>query len=237
MAKAPKLLTHPILGPIELRMRRDSANITARWRNGHVIITLPANVDPSRLYDSINNMSPRILAKRPSEPVYKIPSTLTFPGVTFEFKHQSLRPDTVTARIASGTVSIGIGPGIDPASAQGAPTVSHMLVRCAGRIAPGILLPRARELASSLGLAPASWSISAGHRTLGRCSAKGEIALSRDLVFLPQNLRDYIVMHELAHLSEMNHSPKFHALCNSYCNGREKELAALLRHHNWPIMR
>ncbi len=237
MAKASRLLAHPTLGPIELRMRRDSASITARWRNGHVIITLPADVDPSKLYDTINAMAPLILARRPSEPVYKVPSTLTFPGVTFELKHQSLRPDAVTARIASDTVHIGIGTEIDPASAQGKATVSQMLVRCAGRIAPEILLPRARELASSLRLTPAGWSISTGHRTLGRCSAKGEIALSRDLVFLPQNLRDYIVSHELAHLSEMNHSPKFHALCNSYCNGREKGLAALLRRHNWPIIR
>lgn len=57
------------------------------------------------------------------------------------------------------------------------------------------------------------------------------------LVFLPQELRDYIICHELAHLSEMNHSPRFHALLDSYLDGREAMLAARLRAYSWPVLR
>lgn len=235
--KASRLLDHPQLGLVELRMRRGSVNISARWSHDRLIVTIPPEADPQRLYDAINGMVPRLLARRPKSAGYTVPSAIEVPGATFTLAQQSLAPKAVTARINGPSVEIGVGTAIDPASTPGAAVISKMLTRSAGRIASSILLPRAQSLAASLGLRPAKWSVSKGHRILGRCSAAGEIALSRDLVFLPLHLRDYIVWHELAHLSEMNHSPRFHALCDAYCSGREKALAAELRRYPWPIIR
>ena len=57
------------------------------------------------------------------------------------------------------------------------------------------------------------------------------------LVFLPTHLRDYIIYHELAHLSEMNHSPRFHALCDAYCRGNESRYIRELNSFRWPVLR
>lgn len=43
----------------------------------------------------------------------------------------------------------------------------------------------------------------------GSCSAKKNINFHYKLLFLPVELADYIVAHELCHLKEMNHSPAF----------------------------
>ncbi len=43
----------------------------------------------------------------------------------------------------------------------------------------------------------------------GSCSEKGNINISTRLLFAPQEVQDYIFIHELAHLSEHNHSDKF----------------------------
>ncbi|MCF7843823.1 M48 family metallopeptidase [Candidatus Gracilibacteria bacterium] len=46
----------------------------------------------------------------------------------------------------------------------------------------------------------------------GSCSKKGNLNFNYKIVLLPQKLADYIIVHELCHLGEMNHSSKFWTL-------------------------
>lgn len=43
----------------------------------------------------------------------------------------------------------------------------------------------------------------------GSCSNKGNLNFNYRILFLPPNLADYIIVHEMCHLGEMNHSAKF----------------------------
>ena len=116
-------------------------------------------------------------------------------------------------------------------------TISKVIGRAMEIQAEKVLLPFAREVADGLGLKPAGFEVGRGMRKLGHCTAKRVIQLSRNLMFLPEPLVRYIICHELAHLTHMNHSPEFHALCDQYCNGQEKALERQLRQFRFPILK
>ncbi len=63
----------------------------------------------------------------------------------------------------------------------------------------------------------------------GSCSVKRNINLNINLINLPEHLIRYVILHELCHLVYMNHGAQFHALLDSVCGGREKELSTQLR--------
>jgi predicted metal-dependent hydrolase len=50
------------------------------------------------------------------------------------------------------------------------------------------------------------------HSNWGSCSRGRNINLSTRLLFAPEGVQDYVILHELAHLVEMNHSDRFWAL-------------------------
>ncbi|MBI4266978.1 MAG: M48 family metallopeptidase [Chloroflexi bacterium] len=58
----------------------------------------------------------------------------------------------------------------------------------------------------------------------GSCSAKGNLSFNWKLLMAPEAVIDYVVIHELCHLKELNHSGKFWQFVASYCPGwRERK--------------
>lgn len=51
----------------------------------------------------------------------------------------------------------------------------------------------------------------------GSCTAQGSVRLNVQLIKLPERLIDYVVVHELAHLRELNHSASFWRVVESAC--------------------
>lgn len=79
------------------------------------------------------------------------------------------------------------------------------------------LQARAREVfaeriplfAERLGRAPSRWALSSARTRWGSCTPDGAIRLNWRLVHFPLDIIDYVIAHELAHLRELNHGPRF----------------------------
>lgn len=68
---------------------------------------------------------------------------------------------------------------------------------------------RLEVYAEKLGVSFRSYALSSAATRWGSCSSEGRIRLSWRLIHFPLSVVDYVVAHELAHLREMNHSPRF----------------------------
>lgn len=81
----------------------------------------------------------------------------------------------------------------------------------------GWLQKQARELFATriahfselLGVAPSRWALSSARTRWGSCGADGAIRLNWRLMHMPPGIVDYVICHELAHLKELNHGPRF----------------------------
>lgn len=227
---------YPPLGIVRVTVRRNSHRISARWRDGKVALNVPYGISEADMLRALASFESNLKSSRP-EILYYDGLVFDFEELTIMICRQSYSPDQIVTQAQLPCSVIEVGRNFDFNKSDTSRSISNMMCRIAQRVAADILLPRARELANEVKRFPVAWTISNGHRVLGRCDTNGVIALSYVLVFLPSHLRDYIIFHELAHLSEMNHSPRFHELCNQYCNGRETQLIADLRAYQWPIYR
>lgn len=80
------------------------------------------------------------------------------------------------------------------------------------------LLPeKVERLSVNMGLTCGRLSIRGQKTCWGSCSGKGNISLNWKLIMAPEAVIDYVIIHELAHLKELNHSRMFWQLVSKYC--------------------
>ena len=83
---------------------------------------------------------------------------------------------------------------------------------------------RAADLAERFKVEYSRISIRDQRTRWGSCSTSGVISLNWRLIMAPQNVADYVIIHELMHLRDMSHSPRFWKLVEAACpDFRERE--------------
>lgn len=129
------------------------------------------------------------------------------------------RTRTVQASIKEGRLEVRVPEGLD------AEEESRLVDEVARKVfrkisSAGVdLTKRARQLAKKYGLPQPTgieWS-SRQMRRWGSCTPEnGQIRISNRLASMPAWVLDSVIVHELAHLEESNHGPRFDSLANRY---------------------
>lgn len=94
---------------------------------------------------------------------------------------------------------------------------SRLLEKALRKRARNLFIERLADHAPRLGVDPPPLSLSAARTRWGSCSRRSGIRLNWRLIHFPLPVIDYVVVHELAHLHEMNHSPRFWAIVSGAC--------------------
>lgn len=227
-------------GKVVVTLRRGMKNVRCRWRGNRLYMSAPYGME-KQLEGLVDADRDKIRALNHQK--------ITFhDGQVIPCFHTSLTIST-DAKLTTNCVAHGIDPAdgvslymrvpadLDLESDAATRALSKVISLLFGRIAHRYLIPYAQSEAARLGLKPRGFEIGKGTVKLGHCTRGGVIQLSRHLMLLPEPLVQYVVCHELAHLTHMDHSPAFHALLDSYLDGHSAELDRQIAHFPWPILR
>lgn len=227
-------------GKVVVTFRRGIKNVRCRWRGNRLYMSAP--------YGMEKQLEGLVDADRDKIRVLNHQKITFHDGQVIPCFHTTLTIST-DAKLTANCVAHGIDPSdgvslymrvpadLDLENDAATRALSKVISLLFGRIAHRYLIPYAQSEAARLGLKPRGFEIGKGTVKLGHCTRGGVIQLSRHLMLLPEPLVQYVVCHELAHLTHMDHSPAFHALLDSYLNGRSAELDRQIAHFPWPILR
>ena len=95
---------------------------------------------------------------------------------------------------------------------------------------------RVAHWAPLVGVRPRRVSVRDARTRWGSCSAQGSLSFSWRLSLAPVEVLDYVVVHELAHLHELNHSKRFWDHVRRHCP-EHKERRRWLRENGAALMR
>jgi hypothetical protein len=114
--------------------------------------------------------------------------------------------------------------------AGGAPHIERRIGDFLKREAKRELETASRRAAEQLGVAVKRVSVRDQSSRWGSCSTTGVLSFSWRLIFAPTFVLDYLAAHEVTHLIEMNHSPRFWGLVGQLCPDVKRAKAWLDAH-------
>jgi len=126
-------------------------------------------------------------------------------------------PGTARVEMRNGEIVVEAAKGVDPMAA-----LRSWMKEKATEYVTGTARSYARRFGIALGRIYV-WDMG----QWGRCRRSGDLILNWQIISVPRRLADYVILHELAHLSEFSHSREFRAALASMCpdfKEREKEL-------------
>lgn len=207
-------------GPVEVAFRVQRRRGMRHLRvvvdeSNQIVLKVPFGIAEHRAVEFLRSQGDWIVKVMRSAP-----PALTLPDYLREHPHVSALGRALALEIRAGrmggqclwnqeagTCVLTVNP-VHPEEAQ--------IVKGLRSLAKEVLPARVQALARRYNLRVGRITIRDQRTRWGSCSARRSISLNWRLVLLPVALHDYIILHELAHLTHLNHSRRFWDLLASY---------------------
>ena len=230
----------PELGTIEFMRSERAKNINVRIMKDGLRVSLPCRSTEKEAMRFIHSVREKIILKqnklknaaKKNNLILNENSELQ--TLTFSVKVQAAERNNIFLLLKKGILTIEFPNGTDCSSdaiqTQFWNGIDYFLKKEAKRILPG----RTSFLADKYDFSFSSIKIQSSRSRWGSCSQCKNINLSFYLLLLPQHLVDYVILHELCHTKEMNHSPKFWQWMDKVTDGQSKKLRAEMKQYSMP---
>lgn len=197
--------------PVEV-IRTDRKRSASIYLDGEGIkVRVPKGLSDSYVRDLIEKKSPWIKRKlreaelavppRPKEFV----SGETFSYLGRNYRLKVLSGDTSSLKLRGGYLEATVSGSFGTREEE----VRSLLVDWYGKHARERLEEKTRRYAKILQVEPKCVSVKDYKSQWGSCSTTGNISYNWRIVMAPHRIVDYVVVHELCHLLEHNHSPDY----------------------------
>lgn len=223
------------LGRLVVCVNQRAKSLVFRTKSDAIYVSVPSGTTMKEIKQAVENLRGKLLAsrRRLNRPLidlnYKIDTEFFKLSLVSGDKEQFL------ANSRLGFMQIICPPTADFTDENLQDWLRKVIEESMRRNAKSILPPRLERLSKQCGLSYTSVKINSSQGRWGSCSGRKDINLSYYLVLLPSHLIDYVLLHELCHTREMNHSERFWALLNQLTEGKALALREELKKYRTEI--
>lgn len=229
-----QLLQDPILGAVQLKPHARAKRLKIRLdATGTVLLTYPKHFAPQKALAWAQEQVTWVQTQRQQledkRPKFSTDTPLVIGAYQFQLiPHERLGSIKIDAPSQAAQLYFPQDWDLKHPAVQ--ECLKDALLTWARQRAKVLFPPRIRQLAQPHGLKVQQVRIKQMRTRWGSCSSKGNINLSLWLIFLPTELIDYVLYHELAHLKHPHHQASFWAYLEKLLPG-SKALDRDLRHY------
>ncbi len=213
------------LGVVVVKRNSRAKKVIIRRKHNAVEVTVPARMSKQEIKKHFDDLKPQVLLL-PVKEIAKITEQSDIKTLTFDavITHKSVYSDKVSMSLKKGILTIDVPKQYDINDDSVQLAIKDLLIYAMRHEAKRVLPQKVRAFAKKLNLSVNEVKINNSKLRWGSCTSQKNINLSLFLMMLPERLIDYVILHELAHTIELNHSPRFWQILDSFCNGKAEEL-------------
>lgn len=228
------------LGDIEFHASKRAKRINIRITRDKLKVSMPSRTTEKEAMDFIHSVRERIIVKQQKiknntrENALILNDSKKLETLSFSIMLQQTERSNIFFSLKDKLLTIEYPMGIDCQNNDIQQHfwngINYFLKKDAKRLLP----ERTKALAEKYGFSYSSVKIQSSKTRWGSCSQRESINLSFYLMLLPSHLIDYVILHELCHTKEMNHSPSFWAWMDKVTENNSKKLRAELKKYPIP---
>ena len=197
-------------------------SIGLRIDNHGLTVNMPLRASEKWLHDVLQDKAHWVVkklenwkAKKPISPQWRDGQSITFIGETLTLR-------VVVSLFATPPLLHDAQLFVHVTNNANEALIEQTVTQWYQREAKNLFTERVAHYAPLMDVTPRMLKLSTARTQWGSCTTRGDVRLNWQLIKMPLHLIDYVVVHELAHLIEMNHSTAFWQVVEIACSDYAK---------------